>query len=369
MDGDAKRISAKQMTYIPTVIWQTAISAFLLLSSALPTSAHAGVFSSIIATISNQIHGVSTQQDANSQTIALLSAANNIDPNPSKGGGDITITDSSALVASNGPSGTLADVEDSKQASSKSKHTGLYVVRNGDTLSEIANMFDVSVNTIRWANDIGRRGTIHPGQELIILPMTGIKYKVKHGGTLRDIIKSYGGDIDEAVEYNDIDADKWLAKGTEVFIPDAELQVKEPVNSWRAKRKYSRTIVRARTRGASAPYYKGYYIRPVVGGVKTQGLHGYNAIDIGIPLRTPVMAAAPGRIIRAKYSGWNSGYGNYVMIQHPNGTQTLYAHNTEVIVHVGQIVKQGQIIAYSGTTGNSTGPHLHFEIRGARNPF
>ena len=337
----------------------------------MPISARAGLFSDVFADLSfaETASAAQSQQNthklSNSQTVPLLSAANNIDPNPSKGGGDITITDDAALLPSSGPSGTLANVDET--ASAEKKHTGLYVVRKGDTLSEIANMFGISVNTIRWANDIPRKGTIHPGQELIILPMTGIKYTVKRGGTLRDIIKSYGGDLAEAVEYNDIDADKWLEKGTEVIIPDGELHLEEPPTPWRAKRKYARTRVRAR--GTNAPEYKGYYIRPISGGVRTQGLHGYNAVDLASSMGTPIMASAPGRVIRAKYSGWNSGYGNYLIIQHGNGTQTLYAHASKVIVSVGQQVNQGQVVAYMGSTGRSTGPHVHFEIRGAKNPF
>ncbi len=343
------------------------MSAFLLFASAMPVSVSAGIISGFFASLtSTHTHNyTATYSNGNSQTLALLSAAHNIDPNPAKGGGDITITDDAALLPSGGPSGTLADVE--AQTSPQNKHTGLYIVRNGDTLSGIAEMFDVSVNTIRWANDIGRKDTIHPDQELIILPITGIEYTVKRGGTLRDIIKIYGGDIDEAVEYNDIDADEYLAKGTTVIIPDGEIQIQEPVNSWRADRKY--TVAPAYVRGSNTPEYKGYYIRPVIGGTKTQNLHGYNAIDIGASVGTHIIASAAGRVIRAKYSGWNGGYGRYLLIQHGNGTQTLYAHANEVSVSVGDRVAQGEVVAYMGSTGRSSGSHVHFEIRGGKNPF
>jgi murein DD-endopeptidase MepM/ murein hydrolase activator NlpD len=80
-------------------------------------------------------------------------------------------------------------------------------------------------------------------------------------------------------------------------------------------------------------------------------------------------AAAGGTVIISKNSGWNGGYGNYVVIQHPNKTQTVYGHMTTTVVSVGQAVTKGQLIGYSGNTGKSTGPHLHFEIRGAKNPF
>lgn len=81
------------------------------------------------------------------------------------------------------------------------------------------------------------------------------------------------------------------------------------------------------------------------------------------------MAAADGVVIVSKNTGWNGGYGTYVVIAHDNGTQTLYAHMSRTIVYVGQRVKKGQMIGNLGSTGKSTGPHVHFEIRGAVNPF
>jgi murein DD-endopeptidase MepM/ murein hydrolase activator NlpD len=106
-----------------------------------------------------------------------------------------------------------------------------------------------------------------------------------------------------------------------------------------------------------------------VGGVKTQGLHGYNGIDIGAAAGTSIVAAAPGTVIIARSGGWNGGYGSYVVVQHGNGTQTLYAHASSVLVSQGQQVTQGQAIARVGATGRATGNHLHFEVRGAKNPF
>jgi murein DD-endopeptidase MepM/ murein hydrolase activator NlpD len=104
-------------------------------------------------------------------------------------------------------------------------------------------------------------------------------------------------------------------------------------------------------------------------GYRSQGIHGSNAIDIAAPEGTPIYASASGQILIVKGSGWNGGYGSYVVIEHSNGVQTLYAHNSKNVVGVGQWVEQGELIAYSGNTGRSTGPHLHFEVRGAKNPF
>jgi murein DD-endopeptidase MepM/ murein hydrolase activator NlpD len=122
-------------------------------------------------------------------------------------------------------------------------------------------------------------------------------------------------------------------------------------------------------RGTGGPDLPGYYIRPVYGGTISQGLHGYNGVDLAAPRGTTIVAAAGGNVIIARGSGWNGGYGNYVVISHPNGTQTLYAHLNSVATYEGAQVEQGQLIGYSGSTGKSTGPHLHFEVRGAKNPF
>jgi murein DD-endopeptidase MepM/ murein hydrolase activator NlpD len=113
----------------------------------------------------------------------------------------------------------------------------------------------------------------------------------------------------------------------------------------------------------------GYYDNPLPGAILTQGIHGWNGVDIGAPKGTPIHAAADGTVIVARAGGWNGGYGSYVVISHPNGTQTLYGHMNSVAISVGASVGSGQVIGYVGTTGKSTGNHLHFEVRGAANPF
>lgn len=336
----------------------------MLVSISFPTGVHAGVLSSLLAFFSPTLE-YTTETTYNSQTVPLLTAAQNIDPNPAKGGGDITIVNDSALLPASGPSGSLADVEES-DLNNNSGQISIYIVRPGDTLGDIAEMFDVSINTIRWGNDISRSEAIQPGQELVILPVTGIKYTVKTGGSLRDIIEKHGGDLEEAVEYNGYGADEHLAAGTEVIIPDGELAAPKATVKV-AQSRYTRSS--SAPRGTNMPTYSGYYLKPVAGGTRTQGIHGYNAVDIGAPAGTPILAAASGKVIIAKSSGWNGGYGKYIVIEHDNGTQTLYSHNSRNLVFSGQSVVQGQVIGYVGSTGRSTGPHVHFEIRGAKNPF
>jgi murein DD-endopeptidase MepM/ murein hydrolase activator NlpD len=285
--------------------------------------------------------------------LPLLKAALHTDPNPVKGGGDITIVGGVALLPDSGPLGTAADITEIP----KHGEISSYVVRSGDTLSGIAAMFDVSVNTILWANNLSSR-TIRPGQELVILPVSGVRYSVKKGDTLSSIAKSYKGDAEEIALFNDLHVGDALTAGTTIIIPGGEVAVPVP----------ARLTSPVRSTGALVDA-SGYYTSPAPGTRLTQGLHGYNAIDLGAGIGTPVLAAAGGRVIVARASGWNGGYGAYIVISHGNGTQTLYAHLSSLSVSSGDTVSQGDTIGGIGSTGRSTGPHLHFEVRGAKNPF
>ncbi|MES2006566.1 MAG: peptidoglycan DD-metalloendopeptidase family protein [Patescibacteria group bacterium] len=291
----------------------------------------------------------------NSQTVPLLQPATNIDPNPAKGGGSITIVNGAALAADTGPTGSAAEA-----VKPVSTQISVYTVHAGDTLSGIAQMFDVSVKTIVWANDIVG-GKISPGQVLVILPVTGVRHTVAKGETLASIAKKYKGDEDEILQYNGLESSK-LAVGDIVIIPDGQVLAQPSV----VKSSVARTSA---LHGAGGPRIDSYYTWPVNGGVLTQGLHGYDAVDIGASVGTGILASAPGVVIVARASGWNGGYGEYVVIQHDNGTQTLYAHMSAVLVSVGDIVTMNQSIGRIGQTGKATGPHLHFEVRGASNPF
>ena len=293
----------------------------------------------------------------NSQNVPLLTSTVNFDSNAAVGGGDISITDDNeALVSESGPSGTMADIDDSATTGQISKYT----VRKGDILASIAKMYGVTTNTILWANNV-TAASIKEGQSLIILPVSGTLHTVVKGDTLKSIAKKYKGDVGEIAQFNGLESDSLLVLGDTIVIPDGEGVVRTSGTVKSAgKNPY---------RGGSGPEYAGYYIRPVVGGHKTQGLHGYNAIDIGIPTGSTLRAAATGQVMVARPSGWNGGYGKYVVISHYNGTQTVYGHMSEVIVSPGDVVYQGQVIGLTGNTGHSTGPHLHFEVRGAKNPF
>jgi len=300
-------------------------------------------------------------------SVTALKAALNIDPNP-LGNGDLAIADGALLPAS-GPNGTIADIIDGPP----SNQISVYVVRPGDSLGGIAAMYSVSTNTILWANNLSNAKDIHPGDTLVILPVSGVAHAVVKGETLASIVKKYHGDMQDVLDYNNLPANATLAVGDTIVIPDgidgppppsASAPSSSSSGSAGAVGSYERLIP-----GYDGPAMPGYFARPIVGGVKTQGLHGYNAVDLGTPVGTHVMAVAEGTVIVARSSGYNGGYGEYVVINHPNGTQSVYAHLSKVYVTPGEQVSQGELIALSGNTGRSTGPHLHIEIHGATNPF
>jgi len=323
----------------------------------IPTSADASVFSFVTDFFKENNN---EEKIVNSQNISLLEASVSSNPNLAQGGGDITIVEDEALLSEVGPSGSFSNIE--KQPIND--QISIYIVREGDSLSQIAEMFNVSTNTIIWANDL-HKSIIKEGQTLVILPVSGVKHKVKKGETLVSITKKYKGNLEEIISFNNLSENSKLKEGDTIIIPDGEVGA----YSFGSNHSSSKVTIKDNPyRGGSGPYYEGYYIKPV-NGIKTQGLHGYNAIDFGAPTGTPIFASASGQVIVSRSGGWNGGYGSYVVIKHENGTQTLYAHASEIIVYVGQNVVQGQVIAYVGSTGRSTGPHVHFEVRGAKNPF
>jgi len=284
--------------------------------------------------------------------VPVLTTANTADPQLARGGAELMVHEN-ALVSS-GPVG--ADVINATR-----RNTGeinVYVVREGDSLSQIAEMFGVTTNTILWANDIPRATAIRPGDTLVILPVAGVRHVVKTGDTLALIAKKYDADIDEIMSYNQLLAASDITIGMTVIVPGGKV-VAPPAP--------------ARVVGGSGAITGSVssvgLSHPVPGAIKTQGIHGYNAVDFAAAEGTPIRAAAAGEVIVSRSSGWNGGYGQYIVVRHPNGVQTLYSHLSRNDVGVGAHVSQGQVIGAMGNTGRSTGPHLHFEVRGARNPF
>lgn len=235
-----------------------------------------------------------------------------------------------------------------------------YEVDEGDTPSSIAAQFGITVSTLLWANKLTEHSVIRPGQELIILPVSGVKHEVKRGDTIQSIAKKYQADIDDIIAFNDLPASGEIFVGDTIIIPGGRVLPQPLPTPPPSHRSYPRV--------ATTPVASGYFIMPAPG--RNYGrLHAFNGVDIANSCGTNLVASASGIVSAADGSGWNGGYGKLVRIRHANGVETLYGHMQAIAVHVGESIEQGQFIGDMGTTGRSTGCHVHFEVRGARNPF
>ncbi len=243
----------------------------------------------------------------------------------------------------------------------------IYTVKDGDTLGKIAREKNVSVNTLLWANDIADVDDINPGDTLFILPVSGVKHKVRASDTIETIAKKYKAQEAEILAFNDLPANGELKSGQEIIIPNGEIEPPpKPAPTTVAKESSSFLPIRAEI----STQTKGRYAHPLPGSRRTQGIHPTNAVDLAAPMGSKIYAADKGKVTKVLGSGWGGGYGKHVVITHNDGTITLYAHLSSIGVKKGQKVKKGQAIGRVGSTGRSTGPHLHFEIRGdIRNPF
>ena len=297
----------------------------------------------------------------NSQTVPLLETSINPDLKNTNEPKDIVIVQNDSFVYSDGLS--VSDIKVEK--SPLSDQISVYTVEDGDTLSGIAELFDVSINTIRWENNLSVGQSIKVGQKLNILPMTGVKHIVKSGDTISNIASKYEADIEDVMIFNDISKGDILKQGDIIFVPNGIIKpvvLKSTLSSPSSYTPPSNTKVQS-----------GYYMRPAPGkitshyGSRKRGFHP--GVDIGNKRGTTVVAAADGvvsEVVTGCVEGRGScggGYGNHIDIEHSNGTSTRYAHLSNVSVSTGQNISQGEKIGAVGNTGNSTGPHLHFEIR------
>ncbi len=226
-----------------------------------------------------------------------------------------------------------------------------YTVQEGDTISGVAVRFGITGNTILWENNLTPYAIIRPGQQLTILPISGLRHQVARGETLGKIAAKYKVDADAIVAANKLASADDLNPGELLIIPGG--QKPRPTPTY-ALRRPPPSPVSAST---------GRMLWPATCRRITQYFGWrHTGIDIACASGTPVYAAEAGRVIKAQ-GGWNGGYGIMVVLQHAGGAQTLYGHNSRLYVRVGEEVAKGQTIAAIGNTGRSSGPHVHFEVR------
>lgn len=224
-----------------------------------------------------------------------------------------------------------------------------YTVVSGDTLESLSKKFGVSVDTIRWANDLSD-DNLAIGDHLAIPPVTGIVHKVEAGETVYTIAKKYKTDAQKIVNFpfNDFaDPDTFaLTVGQTLIVPDGVQPQAQPIYAPSAP-----PVVAGGT---------GQLMWPTVGVITQYPVWYHMALDIANPSAPGVMAAADGVVTLVQY--WRYDYGHHVIIDNGNGLSTLYAHMTDIYVKVGDRVARGQVIGKMGSTGRSTGTHLHFEV-------
>lgn len=234
-----------------------------------------------------------------------------------------------------------------------------YEVETGETLSQIASKFGLSQETIKWANSIESVDTIKPGQKLKILPVSGVAHIVKSGDTLDSVAKKYEAESQGILDFpfNDVPDDFKLQIGQVLIVPEGV-----PPESKVVPKSKSRTFFAQGPQSTFNAPGGGSFMWPVNGEISQNFAWYHPGTDVANRSAPPIFASDGGTVVVA---GWpdNYGYGNRVVIDHGNGYQTLYAHLSNIYVSVGQTVSRGQSVGQMGSTGRSTGTHLHFEVR------
>jgi murein DD-endopeptidase MepM/ murein hydrolase activator NlpD len=253
-------------------------------------------------------------------------------------------------IAANSGVAAMGGAEDlSDAAAAERVDRGLYFnaykVKKGDTLSAIADDFNVSLDTVVSFNGVKNARSLQPGQLLKIPSMSGILYSAKAGESVAKIASANNISPDRVLEANGLGSDA-LEEARCIFLPDAKL-------AYFTLREISGDLFAWPARGWITSWY-GWRSDPFSG---SRVFH--NGIDIGVDLGTPVRAAMDGIVSEV---GYNSSFGNYVLVSHHAGWMSLYGHLESTSVREGQRVGAGQRIAFSGNTGYSTGPHLHFSV-------
>jgi murein DD-endopeptidase MepM/ murein hydrolase activator NlpD len=233
-------------------------------------------------------------------------------------------------------------------------------VENGETLSSIAGKYGLKIETLMWENDLAKNAKLKPGQDLRILPVDGVRHKVQRGETIYTIAKKYGLDESEAQGIVDYPFNEFkdketfeLTVGQIIMVPNGA----KPDEQVAPKPAYSAV----QTPDAGSVTASGSFAWPASGRITQRYSFYHKAFDIANHGGGNILASDGGTVVT---TGWdNTGYGNKIMIDHGNGFVTLYGHLSVIQVRTGQRVNRGDVIGQMGSTGRSTGTHLHFEIR------
>jgi murein DD-endopeptidase MepM/ murein hydrolase activator NlpD len=271
------------------------------------------------------------------------------------------VVEDGTLLSNNGSLGPANDLE--KYASSAK--INVYIVKEGDTLESIAKKFKISKDTIFYSNaDLEDKDTLKIGQTLVILPVKDDMPKpvIKKEDEKTDVSSS------EQIQTN---TNKPADEVDQLQAP-APAPVPAPAPTVDTTTNVTPAAEPATPTGQPTGTVVGGYIWPFPEGVGriSQGLHADQAYDFAAPKGTPIYAVQSGIVLIAHSTGYNGGYGLYVVINFNDGRQAIFGHMSKVAAKAGDIVKQGDIIGYVGSTGHSTGPHVHIGFHGTLgNPY
>jgi len=273
---------------------------------------------------------------------------------------DVTPTDGTQVLGLS--TDKTMEVDTLTQVSEKPRAEVIEVqVEQGETLASIAKKFGVDVDSLKWINKGVEEKKIKVGMTLKIPPVIGVVHTVKAGETIYSVSKKYNVSAQSIVDFpfNEFTNDETfaIAIGQTLIVPDGEMP-DEPTTVPRSN------LAQQLTPNAGVVSATGSWIWPAAGRITQWFRLWHKGLDIANQNGGPILAADSGRVVVA---GWpdNSGYGNRVMVDHGNGYKTLYAHMSKINVVIGQTVKRGDVLGQMGSTGRSTGTHLHFEIRTA----
>lgn len=231
-----------------------------------------------------------------------------------------------------------------------------YVVQNGDTLGGIASRFQIQLTTLLYSNGLTSRSLIQPGQSLVILPLDGLTHKIAKNETITSIANKYGVKGSDILAFNGIDDPSRVQVGQELVIPGGKPPATVPKTV--AKKPTSKTPTKI---PAAATNDEGLTLLWPTTDHHINQYYGYRhtGLDIRGKIGHPIYASEDGVVLESRWAG---SYGKMVLIKHDNGLITRYAHHERNLVEVGERVTRGQTIALMGSTGRSTGPHLHYEV-------
>lgn len=230
-----------------------------------------------------------------------------------------------------------------------------HVVESGENIGSIARLYGLQTTTLLQANNLNARSLIRPGQKLSIPPIDGLIYTVKKGDTLAKISSTYKSDMDKILEFNGLASAGSLSIGQKLVLPDGKLPPPPP---------QARRVITTKVFSTPSPAAANTSTRllwPTSARRITQYYnYSHKGVDLAGPVGTPIYAADDGTVVT---SSWNSGgYGYMILIDHGNGLYTRYGHSSKLLVQKGDTVSRGDVISLMGSTGRSTGPHLHFEV-------